>query len=49
MTFKLANILRALLKDMTAMCRMREELNFTDDYLDMSGAFGMEVRVEKEH
>jgi two-component system LytT family sensor kinase len=35
MTVKLANILRALLKDHDAYVPLREELKFTDDYLDI--------------
>jgi two-component system LytT family sensor kinase len=32
---KLANILRALLKDHDTYVPLREELSFTDDYLDI--------------
>ncbi|MGB6975459.1 MAG: histidine kinase [Terracidiphilus sp.] len=50
MTVKLANILRALLKDHDTYVPLREELNFTDDYLDIEVVrFGPEkLRVEKE-
>jgi two-component system LytT family sensor kinase len=50
MTVKLANILRALLKDHDTYVPLREELNFTDDYLDIEVVrFGAEkLRVEKE-
>ena len=50
MTVKLANILRALLKDHDAYVPLREELKFTDDYLDIEVVrFGAEkLRVEKE-
>jgi two-component system, LytTR family, sensor kinase len=50
MTVKLANILRALLKDHDAYVPLREELRFTDDYLDIEVVrFGAEkLRVEKE-
>jgi len=50
MTVKLANILRALLKDHDAYVPLREELHFTDDYLDIEVVrFGAEkLRVEKE-
>ncbi|MEI9967091.1 MAG: sensor histidine kinase [Terracidiphilus sp.] len=37
MTVKLANILRALLKDHDAYVPLRDELKFTDDYLDIEG------------
>ena len=50
MTVKLANILRALLKDHDSYVPLREELSFTDDYLDIEVVrFGVEkLRVEKE-
>ena len=50
MTVKLANILRALLKDHDTYVPLREELSFTDDYLDIEVVrFGAEkLRVEKE-
>ncbi len=50
MTVKLANILRALLKDHDAYVPLREELEFTDDYLDIEVVrFGADkLRVEKE-
>jgi two-component system, LytTR family, sensor kinase len=50
MTVKLANILRALLKDHDAYVPLREELRFTDDYLDIEVVrFGAEkLRVAKE-
>jgi two-component system LytT family sensor kinase len=50
MTVKLANILRALLKDHDSYVPLREELSFTDDYLDIEVVrFGAEkLRVEKE-
>ena len=50
MTVKLANILRALLKDHDAYVPLREELKFTDDYLDIEVVrFGSDkLRVEKE-
>jgi two-component system LytT family sensor kinase len=50
MTVKLANILRALLKEHDAYVPLREELKFTDDYLDIEVVrFGAEkLRVEKE-
>jgi two-component system, LytTR family, sensor kinase len=50
MTVKLANILRALLRDHTSYVPLREELKFTDDYLDIEVVrFGPEkLRVEKE-
>ena len=35
MTVKLANILRALLKDHDTYVPLRDELSFTDDYLDI--------------
>ena len=50
MTVKLANILRALLKDHGSYVPLRDELKFTDDYLDIEVVrFGAEkLRVEKE-
>jgi two-component system LytT family sensor kinase len=50
MTVKLANILRALLKDHDTYVPLREELSFTDDYLDIEVVrFGAEkLRVDKE-
>jgi two-component system LytT family sensor kinase len=50
MTVKLANILRALLKDHDTYVPLSEELNFTDDYLDIEVVrFGPEkLKVEKE-
>ena len=50
MTVKLANILRALLKDHDSTVPLSEELKFTDDYLDIEVVrFGADkLRVEKE-
>jgi two-component system LytT family sensor kinase len=50
MTVKLANILRALLKDHDTYVPLREELSFTDDYLDIEVVrFGADkLRVEKD-
>jgi len=50
MTVKLANILRALLKDHDTYVPLADELSFTDDYLDIEVVrFGAEkLRVEKE-
>jgi two-component system LytT family sensor kinase len=50
MTVKLANILRALLKDHDTYVPLSEELSFTDDYLDIEVVrFGVDkLRVEKE-
>jgi two-component system LytT family sensor kinase len=50
MTVKLANILRALLKDHDTYVPLSEELSFTDDYLDIEVVrYGAEkLRVEKE-
>ena len=50
MTVKLANILRALLKDHDTYVPLREELSFTDDYLDIEVVrFGTDkLRVEKD-
>ena len=49
MIVKLANILRALLKDREAFLPLREELQFTDDYLDIEVVrFGSKLKVVKE-
>ncbi|MFP5238032.1 MAG: sensor histidine kinase [Acidobacteriota bacterium] len=50
MTVKLANILRALLKEHDSYVPLSQELNFTDDYLDIEVVrFGPEkLRVEKD-
>ena len=50
MTVKLANILRALLKDHDTYVPLRDELSFTDDYLDIEVVrFGADkLRVKKE-
>ena len=50
MTVKLANILRALLKDHDTYVPLSEELSFTDDYLDIEVVrFGADkLRVEKD-
>ncbi len=50
MTVKLANILRALLKDHDTYVPFSDELSFTDDYLDIEVVrFGADkLRVEKE-
>jgi two-component system LytT family sensor kinase len=50
MIVKLGNILRALLKDHDSYVPLREELKFTDDYLDIEVVrFGAgKLRVEKE-
>ena len=50
MTIKLANILRALLKDHDTYVPLRSELSFTDDYLDIEVVrFGADkLHVEKE-
>jgi len=49
MIVKLANILRVLLKDREAFVPFREELAFTDDYLDIEVVrFGQKLRVVKE-
>lgn len=50
MIVKLANILRALLKDHDTYVPLREELRFTEDYLDIEVVrFGAEkLRVERE-
>ncbi|MCL2661203.1 MAG: sensor histidine kinase, partial [Acidobacteriaceae bacterium] len=49
MIVKLANILRVLLKDREAFVPFREELDFTDDYLDIEVVrFGEKLKVVKE-
>src|SRR5580658_1519674 len=50
MTVKLANILRALLKDHDTYVPLSQELDFTDDYLDIEVVrFGADkLKVEKE-
>ena len=50
MIVKLANLLRGLLRDHGTYVRLREELSFTDDYLDIEVVrFGTEkLRVVKE-
>ena len=50
MTVKLANILRALLKEHDSYVPLREELKFTDDYIDIEVVrFGADkLRIEKE-
>jgi len=50
MTVKLANILRALLKDHDTYVPLSDELSFTDDYLDIEVVrFGADkLRVKKE-
>jgi two-component system, LytTR family, sensor kinase len=50
LTVKLANILRALLKDHDTYVPLRDELAFTDDYLDIEVVrFGAhKLRVEKQ-
>ena len=50
MTIKLANILRALLKDHDTYVPLRNELSFTDDYLDIEVVrFGADkLHVEKQ-
>ena len=50
MTVKLANILRALLKEHDSYVPLRDELSFTDDYLDIEVVrFGTDkLRVEKD-
>jgi len=46
---KLANILRVLLKDREAFVPFRDELQFTDDYLDIEVVrFGEKLKVVKE-
>jgi two-component system LytT family sensor kinase len=49
MIVKLANILRVLLKDREAFLPLSEELQFTDDYLDIEVVrFGNKLKVVKE-
>jgi two-component system LytT family sensor kinase len=49
MIVKLANILRVLLKDREAFHPLNEELQFTDDYLDIEVVrFGNKLKVVKE-
>ncbi len=49
MIVKLANILRVLLKDRDAFLPFRDELSFTDDYLDIEVVrFGDKLRVVKD-
>jgi two-component system LytT family sensor kinase len=49
MIVKLANILRALLRDRDAFVPLEEELAFTDDYLDIEVVrFGSKLKVIKE-
>src|SRR5206468_12391130 len=50
MTVKLANILRALLKEHDSYVPLSQELRFTDDYLDIEVVrFGADkLRVEKD-
>lgn len=49
MTVKLANILRALLKEHDSYVPLSQELSFTDDYLDIEVVrFGAKLRVEKD-
>ena len=50
MTVKLANILRALLKDHDTYVALRDELQFTDDYLDIEVVrFGADkLRIERD-
>jgi two-component system LytT family sensor kinase len=50
MTVKLANILRALLRDHDTYVPLRQELSFTDDYLDIEVVrFGADkLKVEKD-
>jgi two-component system LytT family sensor kinase len=49
MVVKLANILRVLLRDREAFLPLREELQFTDDYLDIEVVrFGNKLKVVKE-
>jgi two-component system LytT family sensor kinase len=49
MIVKLGNILRALLQDRDAFVPLGEELEFTDDYLDIEVVrFGEKLRVVKE-
>jgi two-component system LytT family sensor kinase len=50
LTVKLANILRALLKDHDSYVPLRDELRFTDDYLDIEVVrFGAQkLKIEKD-
>jgi two-component system LytT family sensor kinase len=49
MTVKLANILRALLRDHDTYVPLSQELEFTDDYLEIEVVrFGSKLRVVKE-
>ena len=49
MIVKLANILRALLRDRDAFVPLEEELGFTDDYLDIEVVrFGTKLKVVKD-
>jgi two-component system, LytTR family, sensor kinase len=49
MTVKLANILRVLLREREPFVPLREEMSFTDDYLDIEVIrFGEKLRVIKE-
>jgi two-component system LytT family sensor kinase len=49
MIVKLSHILRVLLRDRDAFVPLREELDFTDDYLDIECVrFGEKLRVVKE-
>ena len=49
MIVKLSHILRVLLRDRDAFVPLREELDFTDDYLDIECVrFGDKLRVVKE-
>ncbi len=50
MTVKLANILRALLKEHDSYVPLRDELKFTDDYIDIEVVrFGADkLRIEKD-
>jgi two-component system LytT family sensor kinase len=49
MIVKLGNILRVLLQESEAFVHLRDELDFTDDYLDIEVVrFGEKLRVEKD-
>lgn len=49
MTVRLANILRALLRDHDTFVPLRQELAFTDDYLSIEVVrFGSKLKVEKQ-
>jgi len=49
MTVKLASIFRAILKDHDTFVPLRDELSFTDDYLDIEVVrFGAKLQVEKD-